>query len=86
MFVHPANLCVACRWCESGISAGDAVAGGSLEPVSAEELFALCCQLHGEAPSAQAMWRKRTGRAVEHADVITGGKTDGGKTSKKDLV
>lgn len=65
VFVSPSNLAVACRWMESGHTAEDLVAGGSLEPVTARQLFALCCQLVKEAPQATTAWEKRTGRAVK---------------------
>lgn len=64
VFVCPGNLAVACRWMEAGHAAEDLVAGGSLEPVTANKLFALCCQLASEAPAAAAHWEHRTGRAV----------------------
>ena len=65
VFVHPGNMAVACRFMESAHSAEDLASGGSLEPVSARQLFALCCQLVNDAPVATARWEKRTGRAVQ---------------------
>lgn len=65
VFVAPGNLAVASRWMETGSSAEDLVSGGSLEPVSARQLFALCCQLQSDAPVATARWEQRTGRAVK---------------------
>ncbi len=67
VFVSPGNLAVACRWMEAGHTAEDHAAGGSLEPVSANQLFSLCCQLVSEAPQATTAWEKRTGRAVRRA-------------------
>lgn len=64
VFVSAGNLAVACRFMESGSPAEDLAAGGSLEPVTADQLFALCCQLWSEAPAATAAWERRTGRAV----------------------
>jgi len=64
VFVHPGNLAVACRWMEAGSAAEEIVAGGSLEPITATQLFALCCQLVPSAPVATARWEQRTGRAV----------------------
>lgn len=65
VFVAPANLAVACRWMETGSSAEDLAAGGSLDPVTAKQLFALCCQLVKDAPQAVSRWEQRTGRAVK---------------------
>ena len=64
VFVCPGNLAVACRWMEAGTVAEDLSSGGMLEPVTAQQLFALCCQLSSEAPAAAARWEQRTGRAV----------------------
>lgn len=64
VFVSPGNLAVACRWMEAGTAAETLAAGGSLEPVTAQQLFALCCQLASEAPAAARRWEQRTGRAV----------------------
>lgn len=64
MFVSPCNLAVVCRWMETAHAAEDLAAGGSLEPVTAQRLFALVCQLAHEAPGFTAAWEKRTGRAV----------------------
>lgn len=66
-FVHAGNLAVACRWLESGFTAGDISAGGDVEPVTARQLFALCVQMVDDGSTAQAAWRKRTGRAVDEA-------------------
>ena len=63
-FVSPGNIAVACRWLETGPSADLLSAGGTIVDVGAERLFGLCCQLYGDAPAAQAAWRKSTGRAV----------------------
>lgn len=65
VFVAPGNIAVACRWMEAGKAAEDLAAGGSLEPVTASQLFALCCMLASDAPAAAARWEQRTGRAVE---------------------
>ena len=67
-FVHPGNMAVACRWLETGPSASDLSEGGSVVPVSANTLFALCARLYGDAPAAIAAWRKATGRAVREVE------------------
>ncbi len=64
VFVHPSNLAVASRWMETSYSAEDLAAGGSLEPVTAKRLFALCCQLAGDAPGYAIEWGRRMNRAV----------------------
>lgn len=75
VFVSPGNLAVACRWMEAGAAAEDLAAGGSLEPVTARQLFALCCQLSSEAPAAAVRWEQRTGRAVDRVlEVVSSGK------------
>lgn len=63
-FVSPSNIAVACRWLETGPTNENISIGGSVEPASAQQLFGLCCALYDMAPSAQAAWRKRTGRAI----------------------
>ena len=60
-------MAVACRWLEAGEVADSLSVGGNIEAVTAARLFALVCMLAGEAPAAQAQWRKRTGRAVLEA-------------------
>jgi len=65
VFVAPGNIAVACRWMEAGHAAEELAAGGNLEPVTAAQLFALCCQLASDAPSIAARWEARTGRAVQ---------------------
>lgn len=72
VFVAPRNIHVACRWLETGVTAADIVAGGQLEAVSAKQLFALICQLAGDAPVAAAAWQKKTSRAIANA-LHTGG-------------
>jgi len=67
-FCAPGNIAVACRWLETGPTAENLSFGGSLESVTAQKLFGLCCMLYGLAPAGQAQWRKRTGRALR--DVI----------------
>lgn len=64
VFIHPANLAVACRWMETSYSAEDISAGGVLEPVTAQRLFALCCQLASDAPPYATSWAKRMNRAI----------------------
>lgn len=48
MFVHPANIMVACRWMESGQNSvsfmGDPSSTTNTEAISAGQLFALCLQ------------------------------------------
>lgn len=73
-FVSAGNIAVACRWMETGHTAEDVAAGGHLEEVTANQLFALCCKLVTDAPTARARWEQRTGRAVsEVMDLNTGG-------------
>ncbi len=79
-FVAPCNIHVACRWMESGVAAADIVAGGQLEPVSARQLFVLCCQLSGDVSVAAAAWQKRTTRAIYNA---MEGTSDAPKEGKK---
>jgi hypothetical protein len=69
IFVDGGNLAVACRWSESGAAAEELAEGGSLEPVTARELFALCCQIHGDAEQARGKWEKRMGRAIRDVEV-----------------
>ena len=64
IFVDGLNIAVACRWSESGPAAEELAEGGSLEPVTARELFSLCCQIYGEAHDARGKWEKRMGRSV----------------------
>ncbi len=64
VFVSAGNLAVACRFMETSYPAEEVAAGGSVDPVSASQLFALCCQLYNDAPAATAQWERRTGRAV----------------------
>ena len=63
-FVSPGNMAIACRWCETGATAEALSSGGMLEPVSAQRLFGLVCQLYAEAPQARFAWAKAVGRAV----------------------
>lgn len=66
-FVSPRNLMVASRWMEREGPAEAMVEGGSIEAVSASQLFALACQLVGNAPAARKAWERRTNRAIERA-------------------
>ncbi len=68
-FVAPGNLAIACRWTEREPTADDIVSGGSLEPATAKQLFALCIQLSEEAPAARAAWEKRTKRSIRDVEV-----------------
>lgn len=67
-FVHPGNMAIACRWLETGAPTADVIAGGTIEPVTANQLFALVCQLANEGQAGLRAWEQRTGNAVRDAD------------------
>lgn len=69
-FVTAGNLAVACRWCETEASAQEISLGGTIAPVSARQLFALCLQLQPYGPTNRGRWLKKTGRAIRDAEPL----------------
>lgn len=75
--VHPTNIMVACVWLaqerQTGVGALDRAArqeqAASLDPVSADQLFALVCMLadRDETNAARQRYRERMGKRIAQA-------------------
>ena len=51
--VRPVNFQVACYWMEQGVAvSADNLVDGSMDPISANQLFALVCQLYEDEAGA----------------------------------
>ena len=71
--VRPVNFQIACRWLERGVTvAAEGIEDGSLEPVKANVLFVLTCELFGDEECTKArsvLEKKFAVRLREHDEL-----------------
>lgn len=80
--VRPTNFQVACRWLERGVTvSAEGIEDGSLEPVKANVLFVLVCELFNDEETGKArgaLEKKINARLRAHDD----GENEHGKAAK----